>query len=431
VAAESIALTVSDAGLADFADCEGLSGSALHGCLEPLYESWLTKAFRSPPAEESVERLGGLAARFDTYPEALESITIFTLISPSFLFHYKSGPDAESLDAFEVANRLSYLLWATLPDDALLAAARDGSLLDPEVRAAEAERLLADPRAERFITAFLTLWLNVDQLTARGETEEETLLYGDMVAETMAFGADVFENGVLIDLVTADYSFVNSRLAVHYGIDGAGLDATTFVRRTLPSERQGILTHASLLAARSPESVSDPIRRGVWTAVEFLCAATDASPPPEVDGLNSESDGQTPREILAAHQEDPICASCHAHTDPYGLAMETFDAFGAYREVYDNGRVVDPSGELASGESFRDIYELNTVLADNGLVERCLTEQVATYGLGRMLNRGETDALHADVATHLEAQGAAEPSFSDLVIGLVRSPLFVLRGGSL
>jgi hypothetical protein len=427
VAAETIAIETRARGIDELATCESAAPAELHACLEPHYEAWLEKAFRSPPEPESIERLRSLVATADTYADAIEVVTIFTLVSPHFLFHYKTPAGAPELDGFEIADRLAYMLWATLPDEALLDAARDGSLLDPETRLAHAERMLDDPRSERFVDAFLGLWLNIDRLPSRAESDEEAALLGDMVRETMTFAADALANGAIADLLTAEHSFLNARMATHYGLADAGLDDQTFVRRVLPRERQGILTHASLLAARSPESISDPIRRGVWTAVEFLCVAPDIPPPPDVGALELASGGETPREVLARHQEDPVCASCHAHTDPYGLAMETFDALGAYREVYDNGRTVDPSGELPTGERFADLYELIGLVAERRTLEHCMTEHLATYGLGRTLDSQEIAA----VSEAVEARTAlvAAPRLRDLVRGIVGSPLFVTKGG--
>jgi hypothetical protein len=424
VAAERIASAVRERGIAEFAGCE--ASSALHACFDGAYVPWLTRAFRQPPPGESVERLRALVAGVESYGDAIEVVTVFTLVSPFFVFHYKSPldrADPSSLDRYEIANRLAYFVWSSLPDTELLAAAADGSLLDASVRRSQAERMLADPRASRFVAAFSRLWLDVEAIVARAESDEEAALAHDMVTETMTFFADVFESGRIDDLIEADFSFVNARLATHYGIAAEGMSNDVFARVELPVEREGVLMHASLLAARSPDGVSDPIRRGVWIATQFLCAAP-LVPPPDVAALEVPNEGRTVREVLAEHRDNPVCAACHRYTDPYGLALEPFDAAGVYRETYENGRAIDASGELATGETFADAYELNAILAARSDLERCVAKQLGTYALGRTLSTAEAELLASDLPEE-------DATFGDVVASVIGSPLFTTSEGSL
>jgi hypothetical protein len=424
-AAEQIAIGAREHGIAEFAACEGLAASALRSCFDGAYSAWLERAFRRPPSPESIDRLRALVSNAESYDDAIEVVAVFTLVSPFFVFHYKSPldrADPRALDEYEIANRLSYFVWSTLPDAELLEAARDRSLLDPAVRAAQADRMLADPRSERLVAAFSRLWLDVEPLVSRAESDDESALYRDMAQETAAFFADVFESGRIADLIEADFSFVNARLAAHYGLDPAGLSNDVHARVELPPEREGILTQASLLAARSPDGVSDPIRRGVWIATELLCTAP-LVPPPDVPALEVPNEGRTVREVLAEHRQNPVCAACHRHTDPYGLALESFDATGVHRETYDNGREVDPSGELASGETFADVHELIAIVAESGALEHCVAKHLGTYALGRTLTRAETELIAGDLPP-------TNATFGDLMTSIVRSPLFTASEGS-
>lgn len=430
-AAEAIADVVQTDGVAPFAQCSALAGDALQTCVADGADAWLLRAFRRPSPEGAKDLLLGLVAEAASYDEVAQTTLLFTLTSPNFLFHYKAPMDAaDSVSArnFEVADRLAYLVWSSSPDTELLDAAVAGELSSPSAIEAQVDRMLAAPQAERFYADFSSLWLKMGILAEKPDAGENPELFEDMKTETRMFFEHVATSETpLSTLLSARETFVNGRLANHYGIDlGFDLGDDEWMLAPLPAgERQGLLTHASVLASSAGTEFSDPIRRGMWVAEQIVCLEPPPPPfePPALPTPEA-SGAETVREILEEHRAEPACASCHAFIDPYGLGLENYDRNGVFREAYENGAVVDASGVLIDGSEFEDAVSLSSAIAQGTDFESCAASFLSSYSVGRALNDEEECFVDLVVETAREAKGD-DVTFRDLLVALVSSYLFV------
>ncbi|MFK8000616.1 MAG: DUF1592 domain-containing protein [Polyangiales bacterium] len=417
-------------GLSPFAHCAELPVSEIWSCFEPELGWWLGWLHRRPVSEETIARLVTLGQSLDdSYGAAIETLVTYALTSPNFLFHYVRDSTDDAVDPYELADRLSYFVWSSGPDDVLLAAAADSSLLTPEVLEAQTRRLLEDERASRMYQDFSRMWVQLDSLLRRGSNDAEDVLYRDIRQETLLFVETVFVEETLDTLFSADWTFLNQRLADHYGVDAADF-GEEFERTPALPQRRGLMTHASVLFAHSPSGVSDPIRRGFWTAGRLVCNPPPRGSIPNVAPLRNTDGGETVREILADHRRIPACASCHEYTDPYGLALEVFDHIGRLRTTYANGRDVDPSGVLPSGETFADANELGEVIVSRGDLPRCINQYLTGYAIGRDLTDADKENAASDLARFSDERGLTsnEVTFRDLVVRIVLSRQFAQAG---
>jgi hypothetical protein len=437
-AATIVANTVTDSGMLHLSACEELSGADLRSCADDHLEDWLTLAFRRPADSVTIELLRTLVDDVEAYADLVDTVVTFTLTSPSFLFHYKTpNEEAEKgrADGYELADRLAYLLWSSMPDETLVAAAASDALGDPDALRAQVQRMLADPRAQRFYEDFSNLWLRLSELDGRPDADVNADLFADMREETRRFINSVMGEGQpLGTLLDADYTFVNSRLAEHYGIELPPL-TRNFERVALPEdERAGLLTHGTLLAVSAREDFTDPIRRGAWVAGQITCQEPPP-PPPDIPSLpppDGGEDDQSVRDLLEEHRADPVCAACHDIIDPYGLALENYDVVGVYRAEYPNGAQIDPSGTLLDGTTFADAVELSQALGGRlggDRFETCFAGYLTSYTMGRVLN--ESEECFVELA--VEHARAANENFGleDLVVSMVSTHLFVAIGGEL
>jgi hypothetical protein len=363
---------------------------ALLGCdpnQEACVRGWLTellpRAFRRPVTTVEVERyvvaVLGAADRTEGLQVAVQGV----LSSPELLYRPEVG-EGGRLNKWETASALSYWLWSAPPDEALTAA----GLAEGAARRAAAARLLDDPRADAFLGRFVSQWLGLEPV---GIADRSEALYGpidgalraQMVAETEdVFAALVRDGGTLRDLYTADWTIAGPAVRALYGLpSGDG-------RVTLPPERAGVLSHASLLFATSHSDQSSPIRRGLMVRTRLLCE-TFPAPPPTAGGVPDVDPTATTRERFAQHTDNPACASCHDYIDGLGFGFEHFDAVGAWRET-ENGAPIDATGLLRDVEgrgteteaTFESIAQLGAALAASEAAPRCLTAQVVRYALG-------------------------------------------------
>ena len=344
----------------------------------------------------------------------------------------------EQLNDFELASRLSYFLWSSMPDGKLFAAARSGRLRSPETLAAELERMIADPKFDRFVDSFPKQWL---QLHRVGMFQPDPGLYPEygpwleesMIAETTAYFAEMFRNDAPIrQAIDSNWTMMNSRLALHYGLPRPQRRGMTRVELTADSGRGGILTHASILSLTSDGTRHRPVHRGAWVS-EAILAYTPPPPPPNVDPIEPVT-GQQPkvtiRSKLEAHATSPNCVSCHAKIDPLGLAFENFDAIGRWRDVERvEGGVgdhppVDASGRLPDGRTFDGPVEFKKLLAaDEQHLAEAFLEQLATYALRRVMTVDDVEQLRATA----ESTSDEDYGVQSLVRGLVMSDLFRKR----
>jgi hypothetical protein len=378
-------------------------------------------------------------AKSMTPDEALRGMLAAMLVSPRFLYHEEppNGPDA-----FALASRMSYFLWRSAPDDELLQAAADDSLLDATKRRAQAERLLADPRAGRFVRDFTGQWLRVREVgvmkaNADLYPEYDNELEAAMRGETEHFIAEMFQRDLpLANLIDSDWTMLNERLAKHYRIDG--VVGPEFRRVSLDKSqtvRGGLLTHASIHAVTSNGSTTSPVIRGAWMLEKFL-GTPAPPPPPDVPAIEPDVRGATTiKEQLAKHRDIASCASCHRKIDPLGFAMENFDVIGGWRDRYralveprpggrarlSDGPPVDPAEEWAGVGRFGGFQEFRELVKSReDLVVQNLTRQLATFALGRAPGFAERQPLAA-IATHVRERKAGMRS---LVLDLVSSPVF-------
>jgi mono/diheme cytochrome c family protein len=356
------------------------------------------------------------------------------LVSPHFLFKVEADPPTTKntkrrLNDFETATRLSYFLWSSMPDEELFRLAARGTLHEPHTLAAQVRRMLRDPRSRALAENFAGQWLQTRALAeatrdpARFAGFDANLVQAMRTETELFFDHIVRDDCSVPDLLTGDYTFINDRLARHYGI--AGVAGPEYRRVSLAGTgRTGVLTHASVLTVTSGPTRTSPVKRGKWV-LENVLGTPAPAPPPGVDRLKDEHAGKpaTLRERFEQHRSRAECASCHAQLDPLGYGLENFDAVGAWRDR-DGDVPVDASGTLPDGRAFRGAGGLAAVLAERpDDFARCLTQKLLTYGLGRSLGPSDWNAVER-IVRHAARSGYR---FSSLAIALVRSDPFQMR----
>ena len=395
------------------------------------------RAFRRPAGDSSLGRLVDIALAGQTFEAGTARAVAAILSSPRFYYRAELQPhpddpdEVHPIDDHALASRMSYLFWLSIPDEELTSLAAQGRLRDELGR--QARRMLADPKSSRFFEDFAGQWLRTRNIllapVSPFATERMGPLRGPMKRETeMLFEYVAREDRDLVELLTADYSFLNERLAAYYGIEGVTGDEMRRVSLPPGGHRGGLLTHGSLLISTSNPNRTSPVKRGVFV-LENLLGKEVPPPPPNVGNLeDAKRDGLEPKTIrdqLALHREKAACASCHAHFDPVGLALENYGNLGQWRKE-DAGQPVDPRTTLVTGESIAGPDELSRGLAARkDLFYRCAVEKLLTYALGRGLE--PTDAVTVDrIAARLSAEGG---KFSTLVSAMIESPPFLMRRG--
>jgi Protein of unknown function (DUF1592)/Protein of unknown function (DUF1588)/Protein of unknown function (DUF1587)/Protein of unknown function (DUF1585)/Protein of unknown function (DUF1595)/Ca-dependent carbohydrate-binding module xylan-binding len=407
-----------------------------------IFKRLLPRTFRRQVDAGEVERIVKLVKfatdRGETFERGVQIGLQAILVSPHFLFRAEfdsqpnDGSTQHSINDFELASRLSYFLWSTMPDNELFRLARSKQLHEPKVLDAQIARMLKDPRADALVDNFASQWLNLSNLVEVNPDQKlfpefTPELRADMVRETQMFARTIFrENRSLIEFLDADFTFANERLAKHYGIDG--VQGNELRQVSLPAgQRSGVLTHGAILTLTSNPDRTSLVRRGVWI-VNNVLGLDLPDPPGNVPSLEDgakESGAKTMREQLKIHRESPACASCHETLDPLGFGFENFDAIGRWR-VEAEGVPVDSGGTLPSGESFRGPAELVTILLKRkrGFVE-LVTKKMLTYALGRGLDIADSCTVD-DIVAELEEN---DYRFNVLVREIVHSKPFLKRRG--
>ncbi len=403
------------------------------------------RAFRRPVTPAEVDRYARLVDQAmddgESFERGLQLGLTAILCSPHFLFRFEldgarrgggggrdGGGDAarvQELSDHELATRLSYYLHVSLPDEALARRADAGQLR--EHLEAEARRLLADPKASRLVQQFAVQWLQLRRLdTATPDPQtfpgfDEALRAAMREETTRLFEAALRENRPVRELIDAPYTFVNERLARHYGIEGVRGEA--FVRVDAPRRRRGLLGHASVLTATSNPNRTSPVKRGRWV-LDVLLDDPPGPPLPGMDSLKDEGDvrGKTLRERLERHRADKACAGCHSRLDPLGFGLERFDGVGAWRDL-DEGRPIDDKGALPGGPTFEGVEGLREYLSGRSRdLARALAKKLMIYALGRgpvAADEGALDALVDGLGPDYRV--------ADLVVGITRLDAFQKR----
>ena len=420
--------------------CRPASSDEELPCADEILSRLASQAFRRPIRDEQREALMSLyeqGVEEGGFEVGIRTALEFILASPYFVFRFEeSAPDGTSenyqINDFDLASRLSYFLWATPPDEQLRTLARDGKLSEPGGLERETRRMLADPRSEALSTRFVSQWLRLGDID---KVVPDMYTYPDyhrqlgdvMRTETELFFYDLVQNdGSVTELYTADYTFVNERLAKHYGIPG--ISGEEFRRVQYPDDvRRGLLGHGSVLTLTSLASRTSPVLRGKWV-MEVILGSPPPPPPPGVPALDEtegSKDGRvlTTRERMEIHRADPVCNSCHRFMDPIGLALDNFDVTGKWR-IRENGAPLDTRGELWDGSQVSSPSELQAALLKRQVsLLRNFTQNMMTYALGRRVEYYDMPVIRKIVAS----AEANDYRMSSFVLGVVDSDAFRMR----
>jgi hypothetical protein len=413
-------------------------------CATQITENLARRAFRRPVTADDVAELMPFydAGRKDagSFDQGIEQVVAAVLASPEFLYRAIRGPKGESsatgfaLTDLELASRLSFFLWNTPPDAELLKLAAAGGLSKPGAIDSQVKRMMADPRASSLVTSFAVKWLNLDGLDSvkpdpalfPGFNEQ---LRQDFLYEVEAFVGSIFlEDRSVVDLLTADHTFLNDRLARHYGI--SGVNGSQFRRVTLAEkERWGLLGKAAVLLRTSYGDRTSPVLRGAWV-LDKIIGTPPTPPPPNTATDLSQAAGEAPKTVrarLEQHRDKATCKQCHGVIDPTGLALENFDAIGQFRTVDRQAAnaPIDAGTVLPSGVPINGPVELRAQLADHpATFARALTEKLMMYAVNRELEYYDMPQVRTIV------RGAAKDNYklSSLVLGIVNSDAFRRQG---
>ncbi|SDA21155.1 Protein of unknown function [Sphingomonas sp. NFR15] len=419
--------------------CRPRAASAETACAQKIIIALAHRAYRRPVGEADVAPLMKLYASeraASDFDHGIAAAVEGVLVAPHFLFLVESDPagsvpgSVHRVTDLELASRLSFFLWSSLPDDTLLKVAEQGKLGMPGAIEAQVTRMLADPRADALTKNFAGQWLylrNLDQQRPdiRVYPEFDTRLRAAMARETeMFFGYVLHTNRSLLDFLAADYTFLNQRLAAHYGI--AGVSGTAFRKVALDPawHRGGLLGQASILTVTSYGNHTSVVKRGKWV-LENILAAAPPPPPPDVPALQETHDGRklTAREQLELHRANPACASCHVKMDPIGFALENFDAVGGWR-TQDAGQIIDAAAVLPDGTKFAGFDGLQTILlARKDEFADAFTRRLLTYALARGLVAQDMPTVRKIAAS----AAADDYRIQTILKGIATSAPFTLR----
>jgi hypothetical protein len=417
-----------------------------------LLRKFATRAFRRPVDDMRVKQLVALARNVYTQPgktfeEGIGRAMMAVLGSPRFLFRVEEPATGSArepfapVDEYALASRLSYFLWSTMPDDELFRLAERGELRR-ELRA-QVARMLADSKAQTFVRNFTGQWLQARDIesvpinarvvmgpNATRNRDNRIEFDGQfrrmMRSETeMYFEHVLREDRSILELIDSDYTFLNEKLATHYGVPDVTGDNLRLVKLPADSPRGGVLTQGTVLAVTSNPTRTSPVKRGLFILENILGTPPPPAPPdvPDLEEAKKAFGDREPKlsEMLAVHRSNKLCNSCHSRMDPLGLAMENFNAMGYWRRT-EAGQPIDPAGQLITGEKFADVRELKRVLVNERKrdVYRCIAEKLMTYALGRGLDYYDAHTLD-DIVEQLAREGGR---MSVLLHGVIESPAF-------
>ena len=421
--------------------CGHAPGQHKPECARMIVAELARRAYRRPATGAEVNGIASFVnmaqQNGDSFEQGIRVALEAILVSPHFLFRIENDRDPNNpaqshrLDDYELASRLSYFLWSSMPDEQLMRLAGERKLRRPEVVSDEVRRMLLDPKSTALVDNFAGQWLELRNLDSwkpdpdrfpgfdeglRKAMKEETRLF---------FEAVIHEDRSILEFIDGKFTYLNERLAKHYGIPG--VTGPEFRRVDLNGEeRSGILTQASILTVSSYPTRTSPVLRGKWVLENFL-NDPPPPPPPGLANLNEAAIGVTAsmRQQLEQHRTNPACATCHVRMDPLGFGLENYDAVGRWR-TKDGKFPVDAAGTLPGGHSFSTPAELKAILrTDRDTFARCITEKMLTYALGRGLERYDKPAVNL-ICSRL---AASDYRFSRLVLEIVESMPFEMRHG--
>ncbi|HXB71981.1 MAG TPA: DUF1592 domain-containing protein [Candidatus Acidoferrales bacterium] len=426
--------------------CQPRLASEERPCATRILSRLARLAYRRPVTKADVQTLLEFfdIGRHDggSFDNGIQFALERVLVDPDFLLRVHRDPvkpgqtpqAASRLSDLEVASRLSFFLWSSIPDERLLALAERGQLTDPAVLEKEARRMLADPRAtDALVDDFAAQWLNLRRVGEvvvdpdRYPNYDESLLQAFKLETEMFVASTLREDRSVATLLSADYTFVNERLARHYGIPG--IYGSRFRRVSLPNhdQRGGLLAEGALLATTSYPDRTSPVLRGKWL-LNNIFGLPVPPPPPGVDtNLETKPGARTMsmRERLAQHRQNPSCNSCHSVIDPLGFALENFDVIGGWRTVDESGRPIDAGGATVSGAKVEGLSGLRALLLEQPeQFPRTVTEKLLSYALGRRLEYFDRPAVREIV----RGATAHDYRWSSIILGIVESPPFLMQG---
>ncbi len=420
--------------------CTPHASSEEAACAKKILAALGRMAYRKPLNDASLATLMDFyqrgRANNASFDSGIESALQFILASPEFLFRFEPDPSnlaantVYRIDDLALASRLSFFLWSSIPDDQLLTVASQGKLKDPVVLQQQVKRMLADRRSNALIANFAEQWLFLRNLkTAAPDLEafpdfDDNLRRAMKEETTLFFDSIMREDRSVLDLLNADYTFVNERLARHYGMPN--IYGSQFRRVKVPSDaRRGLLGQASILTVTSYPNRTSPVERGKWILTNLL-GVPPSPPPPNVPPLQENSENGKPRSLrerMEQHRKDPVCAGCHKSMDPIGFALENFDAVGHWRNN-DEGGKIDPSGTMFNGAPLDGIVGLRKALVEqHEIFVGVMTEKMLTYALGRGLEYYDMPTVRKIV----QEGGKNDFRFSSLIMGIVKSTPFQMK----
>jgi len=419
--------------------CKPASQADEPPCAKQIISTLVRRAYRRAPADADVEALLALYQeernKTGNFEAGVEMALRRILADPEFIFRFEPPPanvapkTAYRISDTELASRLSFFLWSSIPDDELLKLAIDGKLHQPATLERQTRRMLADPKARALVTNFANQWLflrelkNVNPDVTVFPDFDDNLRRAFQRETELLFESVMREDRSVLDLLDSDYTFVNERLAKHYGIPN--IYGPDFRRVPVPSDaRRGLLGHGSLQLVTSNPNRTSPVMRGKWI-LENLIGTAAPTPPPDVPPLDEKptATAKSVRERIEQHRASPACAGCHKIMDPIGLAMENFDAVGRWRTT-DEGVAIDASGQLVDGTALNGPASLRQALMNRqDVFLASLTEKLMMYGVGRETNYSDMPA----VRTMMRDAAKNRYRFSDLILGVVRSAAFQMK----
>jgi hypothetical protein len=435
--------------------CSPASPSQEERCARTIVSTLARRAYRGIVAPEQAQVLLDFyqkgRAEGGSFDDGIEFALRRLLVSPEFLYRIEADPAVRGVSLaatdsntsatasrvykisdFELASRLSFFLWSSIPDDELLDAAAHGTLGTPTVLEQQVRRMLADSRSETLTQNFGGQWLLIRNLATVRPGETYALAFDETLRQSMQRETELFLDSIVredrgvLELLTANYTFLNERLAQHYGVPN--VQGSHFRRVTLPvdSPRRGLLGQGSILTVTSPAIRTSPVIRGKWILNNIL-GAPPPDPPPNVPALSdrrTQAKTQTMRERMSQHRASPACASCHSMIDPAGFALENFDAIGRWRTVDESFNAIDASGTLPDGTAFDGVNELRTALTSHpDRFVHTVTEKLLTYALGRGVDYYDMPA----VRKILKDAAPGDYRIQSIILGIVSSYPFQFR----
>jgi mono/diheme cytochrome c family protein len=423
-------------------ECYPQESSQESACAVRIISTLAGKAFRRPATDADVATMMNFfqAGREEggSFDYGIEAVVQRILADPEFIYRSEMEPPQVApgspygISDLELASRLSFFLWSSIPDEGLIELASQGRLRDPEVLEQQVTRMIADERSQAFVENFTGQWLNVRGMKASEPVVDLFPDFDSTLREAfrreieLFFGSVIQEDRSILDLLTADYTFVNERLAKHYGIPD--VYGSQFRRVTLTPEldmRRGLLGKGALLTITSDAARSSPVKRGKWF-LETFSGLAPPDPPPGVETDLTPAEGEAPKTLrarLEAHRVNPSCSSCHQIFEPMGLAMENFDAVGAWR-TSDAGQPIDTTGVTNDGTPLDGVQSLRKLVLDNSdLFAQAVTEKLLTYAIGRGLEYEDMPLVRS--ITHAAAED--DYRFSSLLMGVIKSPAFTMN----